>query len=94
MIVQDTLNNAQVDLAREMSKISTEMSDMLEKRKTVHRVTTDKIAYFDKSVEELKEKAWELDTSTQDMLMFHGIKEDAKNDNIDAAVKEVLKEIT
>ena len=70
------------------------MTDMVEKRKAVHRATADKIAYFDKSVEELKEKAWELDTSTQDMLMFHGVKDDTKHNNLDAAVKEVWKEMT
>ena len=92
-MIQDTLNNAQVDLAREMSKISTEMANMVERRHADHKLAADKIAYIDKTVEELKEKAWELDTSTQDMLMFHGVKEDIKHDNIEAAVKEVCNNI-
>ena len=77
---------------REMSKISTELADMAEKRGDFHAEAMEKVRFLRKSVEELKERTWELDSSTVDNLVFYGINEDNVTDNIEAAVKEVSED--
>ena len=47
-----------------------------------------------KSVEGLKERTWELDSSTVDNLVFYGIEEDNVSDNTEMAVKEVSEDQT
>ena len=43
-------------------------------------------------MEGLKERTWELDSSTVDNLVFYGIEEDNVPDNTQAAVKEVSED--
>ena len=88
-MLQDALNTAQADLVREMSKISTELADMAEKRADCHAEAMEKVRFLRKSVEVLKERTWELDSSTVDNLVFYGIEENNKSDNTEVAVKEV-----
>ena len=67
---------------------------MEEKREGLQRKAAKKIVSMSTCVEELKEKTWELDTSTLDSLVFYGIKEDENDkDLIEAVVKEVSKEL-
>jgi hypothetical protein len=88
-LLQDALNTVQANLLREMSKISTELAVMAEKRGECHAEAMEKVRFLSKSVEGLKERTWELDSSTVDNLVFYGIEEDNVSDNIEAAVKEV-----
>ena len=90
--MQDALSTAQADLAREMSKISTELADMAEKRGDDYAEAMEKVRFLRKSVEGLKERTWELDSSTVDNLVFYGIVEDNVSDNTEVAVKEVSEE--
>ena len=78
---------------REMSKISTELADMGERREHFYKKAMDKILVMRKSVEELKERTWELDSSTHDNLVFYGIKENNVSDNIELVVKEVPEDV-
>ena len=50
----------------------------------------NKLLAMRRTVEELKEKTWQLDTSTRNNLVFYGIKEDAGSGNTEWAVKEEL----
>ena len=77
---------------REMSKISTELADMAEKRGDFHAEAMEKVGFLRKSVEGLKERTWELDSYTVDNLVFYGIEENNMSDNIEAAVKEVSED--
>ena len=91
-MLQDALSTAQADLAREMSKISTELADMAEKRGDDYAEAMEKVCLLRKSVEGLKEMSWELDSSTVDNLVFYGIEEDNVSDNTEVAVKEVSED--
>ena len=91
-MLQDALNIAQADLVREMSKISTELADTAEKRGDFHAEAMEKVHFLGKSVEELKERTWELDSSTNDNLVFYGIEEDNGSDNTELAVKELSED--
>jgi hypothetical protein len=91
-VLQDALSTAQADLAREMSKISTELADMAEKRGDDYAEAMGKVRFLRKSVEGLKERTWELDSSTVDNLVFYGIEEDNVSDNTEVAVKEVSED--
>ena len=78
---------------RDMSKISTELSDMGERREHFYKKAMDKILVMGKSVEELKERTWELDSSTHDNLVFYGIKENSMSDKLELVVKEVMEDV-
>ena len=93
-MLQDALSTAQADLARETSKISTELADMAEKRGDDYAEAMEKVGFLRKSVEGLKERTWELDSSTVDNLVFYGIEEDNVSDNTEMAVKEVSEDHT
>ena len=86
------MNTAQSELVREMSKISTELADMAKKRGDFHTGAMEKVGFLRKSVEGLKERTWELDSSTVDNLVFYGIEEDNVSDNTEVAVKEVSED--
>ena len=91
-VLQEALSTAQADLVREMSKISTELADMAEKRGDCHAEAMEKVVFLTNSVEGLKVRTWELDISTVDNLVFYGIEEDNKSDNTEVAVKEVSED--
>ena len=91
-MLQDALSTAQADLVREMSKINTELADMAEKTGDDYAEAMEKVRFLRKSVEGLKERTWELDSSTVDNLVFYGIEEDNVSDNTEVVVKEVSED--
>ena len=88
------MNDALSDLVRDINKFRTDLSETKEKTENSEEEVMTKLLSMRRMVEELKEKTWELDTSTRDNLVFYGIKEDAGSGNTEWAVKEVSKDRT
>ena len=71
------MNEALTDLVQDINKLRTDLAEMGEKTENHHEEAVSKLQSMNKTVEELKEKTWELDTSNRNNLVFYGIKEDA-----------------
>ena len=88
---QETMNDALSDLVRNINQFRTDLADTKEKTEKSSDEVMSKLLAMRRTVEELKEKTWELDTSTRNNLVFYGIKEDAGSGNTEWAVKEVFE---
>ena len=88
------MNDALSDLVRDINKFRTALMETREKTETSEEEVMSKLLAMRRTVEELKEKTWELDTSTRNNLVFYGIKEDAGSGNTEWAVKEVSEHKT
>ena len=88
------MNDALSDLVRDINKFRTSPVETREKTETSEEEVMSKLLAMRRTVEELKEKTWELDTSTRNNLVFYGIKEDAGSGNTEWAVKEVSEDKT
>ena len=64
------------------------LADTRDKTENSEEEVMSKLTAMRRTVEELKEKTWKLDTSTKNNLVFYGIKEDASG-NTEWTVKEV-----
>ena len=84
------MNDALSDLVRNINMFRTDLAETKEKTDISGEEVMNKLLAMRRTVEELKEKTWELDTSTRNNLVFYGIKEDAGSGNTEWAVKEVL----
>ena len=85
------MNDALSDLVRNINQFRTDLADTKEKTEKSSDEVMSKLLAMRRTVEELKEKTWELDTSTRNNLVFYGIKEDAGSGNTEWAVKEVFE---
>ena len=86
--------DALTDLVRDINKLRTDLAEMGDKTENHHEEAVSKLQSMNKTVEELKEKTWELDTSNRNNLVFYGIKEDDRSGNTELAVKEVTEDKT
>ena len=84
------MNDALSDLVRNINQFRTDLAETKEATETSVEDVLSKVLAVRRTVEELKEKAWELDTNTRNNLVFYGIKEDAGSGNTEWAVKEVV----
>ena len=88
------MTNAVTDLVRDMNRFRANLAEMEQKTGQSHEEMMGRLQVIKNTVEELKETTWELDPSTNDNLVFYGIKEDDGSGNIVCAVKEVCKDKT
>ena len=84
--------DALTDLVRDINKLRTDLAEMGEKTENHHEEAVSKLQSMNKTVEELKEKTWELDPSNRNKLVFYGIKEEAGSGNTELTVKEVTED--
>ena len=84
------MNDALSDLVRNINQFRTDLVETKDKTENSGEEVMNKLLAMRRTVEELKEKTWELDTSTRNNLVFYGIKEDAGSGNTEWAVKEVF----
>ena len=88
------MNDALSDLVRNINQFRTDLVETKDKTENSGEEVMNKLLAMRRTVEELKEKTWELDTSTRNNLVFYGIKEDAGSGNTEWAVKEVSEDKT
>ena len=85
------MNDALTDLVRDINKFRSLLAETREKTDNSEEDVMSRLTAMRRTVEELKEKTWKLDSSTKNNLVFYGIKEDAGSGNTEWAVKEVEK---
>ena len=85
------MNDALSDLVRNINMFRTDLAETKEKTDISGEEVMNKLLAMRRTVGELKEKTWELDTTYRNNLVFYGIKEDAGSGNTEWAVKEVFE---